>query len=167
MTVIEYKRQAAVDYAREWAFRRNPRYFDFSGYGGDCTSFVSQCLYAGCGVMNYTPVYGWYYIDSGQRSASWSGTGYLYNFLTANTSVGPFGTALGPFPLAEQLAEIQPGDVAQLQNEAGQFYHTLLIVDTAGGIAVASHSYDAYGKALTAYPAAAVRYIHIDGARRW
>ena len=42
MTTIEYNRQAAVDYAREWAFRRNLRYFDFSSYGGDCTSFVSQ-----------------------------------------------------------------------------------------------------------------------------
>lgn len=167
MITIDYDRQAAVDYAREWAFRRNPRYFDFTDYGGDCTNFVSQCLYAGCGVMNYTPEYGWYYIDAGQRAPSWTGTSFLYNFLVNNASVGPFGTPLGPFPLAEQPAEILPGDVVQLQNAAGEFYHSLLVVDTAGGVAVASHSIDVYGKPLTAYPAVAARYIRIDGARHW
>ena len=43
---------------RRWALLRNPAYLDFHGLGGDCTTFVSQCLYAGAGVMNRTPVYG-------------------------------------------------------------------------------------------------------------
>ncbi len=167
MTTIPYDRQAAVAYAQEWALRRNPQYYDFSGLGGDCTNFVSQCLFAGCGVMNYSPVYGWYYISAGQRTPSWSGNVYLYNFLTSNTSVGPYGVAVGPLPLAEQPADIQPGDVAQLQNEQGQFYHSLMVVNTADGITVTSHSYDVYDKMLTAYPATAVRYIRILGARTW
>ena len=56
MTTVSYNREKAVSYAEKWAFSRNPRYMSFDGIGGDCTSFVSQCLYAGSGVMNYTPV---------------------------------------------------------------------------------------------------------------
>ena len=60
MTSMSYNCEKAVAYAEEWAFRRNPRYLSFDGIGGDCTSFISQCLYTGSGVMNYTPVMGWY-----------------------------------------------------------------------------------------------------------
>ncbi len=91
----EYNRGAAVAYARKWAYGRNPRYRDFDGMGGDCTNFVSQCLYAGSGVMNFTPVTGWYFIDLNRRSASWTGVKYLYNFLVSNKSVGPRGVNCG------------------------------------------------------------------------
>ena len=59
---MEYNRANAVAYAKKWAYGRNPKYYDFSDLGGDCTNFASQCIYAGSGVMNYTPTYGWYYI---------------------------------------------------------------------------------------------------------
>ena len=55
---MEYNRSAAVAYARKWAYARNPEYYDFSEIGGNCTNFASQCIYAGSGVMNYTPTYG-------------------------------------------------------------------------------------------------------------
>lgn len=55
---MAYDRARAVAYARRWALERNPAYLNFDGLGGDCTNFVSQCLYAGCGVMNFTPVTG-------------------------------------------------------------------------------------------------------------
>ena len=55
-----YRREAAVEYAKKWAMGRNPRYLDFENFGGDCTNFASQCIYAGSGIMNYTPVMGWY-----------------------------------------------------------------------------------------------------------
>ena len=57
-----YNRERAVEYAHKWAFSRNPRYYDFQNIGGDCTNFASQVIYAGCGEMNYTPTFGWYYI---------------------------------------------------------------------------------------------------------
>ncbi len=47
---IPYDRNAAAEYAGYWAYRRNPRYDPFDEIGGDCTNFVSQCLFAGCGV---------------------------------------------------------------------------------------------------------------------
>ena len=59
-----YDRRAAVLYAHRWAYGRNPAFYDYEGLGGDCTNFASQCIYAGSGVMNFTPTFGWYYIDS-------------------------------------------------------------------------------------------------------
>ena len=67
---VAYDRKAAVEYARKWAYGRNPAYYDFSRLGGDCTNFASQCVYAGSDVMNYTPVVGWYYIGADNRTAS-------------------------------------------------------------------------------------------------
>ena len=79
-TQIPYDRSKAAAYAEKWAFSRNPRYISFDGMGGDCTSFVSQCLYAGTGVMNYTRDTGWYYNSASDRAAAWSGVPYLYRF---------------------------------------------------------------------------------------
>ena len=85
-----YRRERAVEYARRWAFARNPLFSDYTGIGGDCTNFVSQCLYAGGCQMNFTPVFGWYYISPEDRTASFSGVEYFYNFMTSNEGVGPF-----------------------------------------------------------------------------
>ena len=64
----EYNRKNALEYARRWALDRNPLFFSFNGIGGDCTNFVSQCIFAGGCIMNYTPTYGWYYISSNDRT---------------------------------------------------------------------------------------------------
>ena len=82
--ILPYDRGAAVRYAHRWAYDRNPAYYDFSELGGDCTNFASQCLYAGSGVMDHTPTFGWYYISGNQKSPSWSGVPYFYNFLTTH-----------------------------------------------------------------------------------
>jgi len=158
MTVIPYDRRSAVAYAREWAFRRNPRFLDSSEIGGDCTNFVSQCLYAGSGVMNFTPVFGWYYLSSSNRTASWTGVEYLYNFLTANEGVGPFGHE------ADE-AETEIGDVVQLGDADGDFYHTIIITSVYPEILVASHSNDAFNRPLSSYDYDVARFIRIDGVR--
>ena len=54
-----YDRDRALTYAREWAMSRNPLFIDYTGFGGDCTNFVSQCLVAGSCRRNFTPVFGW------------------------------------------------------------------------------------------------------------
>ena len=63
-----YDREAAVLYAHQWAYGRNPLFYDYEHLGGDCTNFASQCIYAGSGVMNFTPTYGWYYIDANRKA---------------------------------------------------------------------------------------------------
>ena len=79
-----YRRENAVNYARRYAFAQNPLFGDFRGIGGNCTNFVSQCIFAGSCEMNYTPTFGWYYISLDQRSPSWTGVDFFYNFITEN-----------------------------------------------------------------------------------
>lgn len=102
MRILEYDRQAAFEYAKKWAFRRNPRYYNFEKIGGDCTNFASQCIYAGAKVMNFTPTFGWYYISINNRAPAWTGVEYLFNFLTGNDAEGPFAeeTALNRYRTA-------------------------------------------------------------------
>ena len=82
MTLLPYDTDAAVRYAHRWAFGRNPRYYDYEALGGDCTNFASQCLYAGSHIMDFTPTFGWYYIDANRKAPAWTGVPYLYNYLT-------------------------------------------------------------------------------------
>ena len=84
MKEIEYQRDNVIKYAKEWAFSRNPKYYNFDPVGGDCTSFVSQCLFAGSGEMNYNLENGWFYNNGYDKSPSWSGVEFLYKFLTKN-----------------------------------------------------------------------------------
>lgn len=155
MPIIQYNRENAVAYAREWALSRNPQYFDFHGIGGDCTNFASQCIYAGAGVMNYTRDYGWYYISPNDRAAAWSGVQYLYRFLTTNQGVGPVGRDAN-------LSEIQPGDVIFLYN-GERLYHTLVVTgfDTDGEILICAHTVDSYMRRLDTYNYARAYPVHI------
>ena len=160
MKVLEYDRTAATLYAKQWAYKRNPAFYDFSNLGGDCTNFASQCIYAGAKIMNYTPTYGWFYTNLNSRTPSWTGVEYLYNFLTSNDGVGPFAKEV-------PLTELQPGDIVQLGRETGDFYHSPFVVRVANGqIYVAAHSYDAYNKPLSSYNFARARGIHISGVRK-
>ena len=160
MKEIGYNREAAVDYARKWAMDRNPVYYDFSKLGGDCTNFASQCLYAGCGVMNYTPTFGWYYVSPDDRAPAWTGVNELYRFLVNNRSVGPYAREA-------ERSDIMPGDLVQLGDRDGGFYHTPVIVAVSPEILVAAHTYDALDRPLSSYFAYSYRFLHIDGARDW
>jgi len=108
MEILNYNREAALAYAKKWAFKRNPQFYDFSKLGGDCTNFASQCVYAGSGVMNYTRDLGWYYIDPNNKAPAWTGVDYFYNFMTREeATVGPVAEVTG-------IRQILPGDVVQL-----------------------------------------------------
>ena len=156
MPIQSYDRGAAVAYARRWALGRNPAYFDFQALGGDCSSFASQCLFAGAGVMNFTPVTGWYYRSASDRTASWTAVRYLYDFLVSNRGPGPFAR------LAERW-ELLPGDLIQLGTADGRFYHSLVVLTPPPGILVAAHTDDALDRPLESYSYARARYLHIAG----
>lgn len=156
----EYDRDRAVTYARRWALSRNPLYLDYAGIGGNCTNFVSQSLYAGSCTMNYTPTFGWYYLSPGERTASWTGVNYFYNFLTGNRSVGPYGREVS-------REELLPGDVIQLGRNAGGYYHSLLVLSRGedGEIYIAAQSEDSLDRPLSSYTYDFARYLHVDGVR--
>lgn len=159
LVIKQYNRERAVEYAKKYAFSQNPIFGNFRGIGGNCTNFVSQALYAGTCVMNYTKTYGWYYISLDDRSPSWTGVEYFYNFITTNTGVGPFGREV-----SADGASV--GDIIQLAKNEGGFYHTLLIVGYEGeDPLVAAQTDDAYARPLSTYAFDYLRYIRIDGAR--
>ena len=161
MKYKEYNREKAVQYAAKWAMGRNPKYYNFDPVGGDCTSFASQVIYAGSGVMNYSQN-GWYYRNGNDKSPSWSGVEYLYNFLVNNKKVGPFGRKVG-------IEEIEKGDIAQLSFDGEKYHHTLVIVDIIGNIKnysnilVATHTDDSYNRRISTYTFSEIRFIKIDG----
>lgn len=156
-----YNREKAVAYAKKWALSRNPAYYNFEYFGGDCTNFASQCLYAGSGVMNYRPDIGWYYRNPSDRAPAWSGVRFLYEFLINNKSVGPYA-------LAVEQSKAEIGDLVQLGNADGVFYHTPVIISTDGGeILVAAHTFDAINKPLSEYSYYQARFLHIKGVRSY
>lgn len=162
---FEYNREAAVQYAHRWAFSRNSRYLDFEDMGGDCTNFASQCIYAGSGIMNYTPVYGWYYNNPYSRTASWTGVNYLYNFLVTNRGAGPYARVT-------DVGDARPGDIVQLSFEGGGvFNHSPVIVQTGypvriQNILIAAHTFNADYYPLTEFTWKDMRVLHIAGVRQ-
>ena len=159
MNTYYYDGARAAAYAQKWAFGRNPDYYNFNNIGGDCTNFASQCIFAGCGVMNYSPLFGWFYRSVNNRTPSWTGVEFLYRFLTENKGAGPFAEEV-------PLNRLEIGDVVQLGRATGDFYHTPVVVGfSRGEILVAAHSYDAFNKPLSSYSYARVRGIHILGVR--
>ena len=164
MREVKYNRQKAVEYASRWAFDRNPAYYNFDAVGGDCTNFISQCIYEGSKVMNYTKDTGWYYINGNQKSPSWTGVEFLYRFLVKNKGLGPYGEDV-------KKEKIELGDIVQISFDGNQFAHSLIVVDlnsTLGlsGIKIASHTFDSFNKKVTEYNFQKIRFIHIKGVRK-
>ncbi len=164
MPLAMYGRDAAVGYARQWALSRNPKYYDYEALGGDCTNFVSQCIFAGSGVMNFKPTLGWYYIGANNHSPSWTGVEYLYNFLTRKTGAGPVGREV-------DMARVQPGDISQFAGTSARFSHTQAIVSVGkvpslDNIRVCTHTFDSLDRALATYRFLKIRFIHIEGVRK-
>lgn len=154
-----YNRENAVAYARKYAFSQNTLFASFKGIGGNCTNFVSQCVYAGSCEMNYKPTFGWYFISLDDRSPSWTGVEFFYNFIIENTGIGPFGRMANP-------DELEIGDVIQLAREGEGYYHSLLVVGFDGeDVLVAAQTDDAYARPLSTYDYDYSRFIKILGVR--
>ena len=159
LVVKPYNRENAVAYAKKFAFSQNTQFANFAGIGGNCTNFVSQCIYAGSCEMNYKPTFGWYYISLDDRSPSWSGVEYFYNFIIENADLGPFGRVA-------TSDELENGDVIQLGRQEEGYYHTLLVVGFNGeDILVAAQTDNAYLRPLSTYDYDYARYIKILGVR--
>ncbi len=166
LTFIPYDRQRAVEYARRWALERNPLFEDYTGIGGDCTNFVSQAVFAGTCVQNYTQDYGWYFISPENRAPAWTSVEYFYAFITGDPEFASQNGGTGPFGFTIPLDQVRPGDVIQLSDEAGDFYHTLIVsIVENGEIYVCAHSDDALDRPLSSYNNTSERAISIAGAR--
>lgn len=156
MRVVPYNVEKSIDYALKWAMKRNPVYYDYSHIGGDCTNFISQCIFSGASVMNYDFNDGWYYVNANDKSPSWTGVNFLSRFLLNNKGLAPFGQLVS-------LSQISRGDVVQLGND-DRFFHSLIVTEIKNGTPlVCSHSFDALNKPLYDYTFSRLKIIRILG----
>ncbi len=162
---LPYNRSYAVEYARRWALARNPLFIDFTGRGGNCTNFVSQALLAGCSVMDFTPTFGWYYRSPEDRAPAWSGVNELYNFLLGAEDFANL-PLVGPYAgVATSRSQVEVGDIIQLADVNGEFYHSLVISELQGNeILVCANSDNALDRPLSSYNYTSLRVLHILGA---
>ena len=153
-----YNREKVYEYAKKWAYSRNPKYYNFDPVGGDCTNFVSQCIFAGCGQMNYNQNNGWYYINGNNKSPSWTGVDFLYKFLISNKGAGPKGKNAN-------IEELKIGDVIQLSFNGSTFTHSLIVVQNGTNVnntLIAAHTYDVFGKSVAEYGFEKCRCIQVS-----
>ena len=165
--LFPYNRTAAVCYAQKWAYGRNPVFYDYEKIGGDCTNFASQCVYAGSGVMNYTKDLGWYYIDANNKSPSWTGVEYFYNFRTRGELTA------GPVAIDAAIGQLLPGDVVQLSFDGENWNHSPVVVRLLrqpaiqpSDVLIAAHSYDSDNRPLNTYDYRGIRFLHFLGVRK-
>ena len=101
----------------------------------------------------------WYFESSSPPSKITVKSG-IPEFASANGGVGPYATD------AAVSRKLEVGDVIQLSNEEGRFYHTLIISDfTDNDVLVCAHSDDALDRPLSSYNYAGIRVLHVEGAR--
>jgi len=167
-----YNRTGAVAYAQQWATAPppyNPKYVDFTVYGGDCTNFVSQAIYEGGGaLMVGDGTYGWYFNSIDDYAAAWTGVYYLFKFVTQYTDfpVGPEGCQI---PVDQALV----GDVIQYSWEGDNYWdHSVMIVAAENSALderdywVAGHSPDVdnypYEYFSIEHPDMVYRFLHIE-----
>lgn len=153
-----YNRQGVYEYAKKWAYKRNPKYYNYDSIGGDCTNFASQCIFAGSNQMNYSKVNGWYYINGNDKSPSWTGVEYLYNFLIKNKGLGPIG-------IETTVNNLDIGDIIQLSFNGSSYSHTLIVIKNGNNIndtLIAAHTFDTFGKSVSSYTFQKYRCIHIE-----
>ncbi len=147
-----YNRALAIAYAEKWAYSFNPNYYNFTNIGGDCTNFVSQCLFAGNLPMNYSQ-YGWFYISLYNRAPAWTGVNEFWDFGTKNTGAG---LKLTPCNIQDLLV----GDIIQLFN-GDRFYHTLLVTSLDDRIKVSAHDNSTFNAPLSNYYYQDFRCAHV------
>ena len=154
---MSYNRQKAYEYAKKWAYLRNPMYYNYDPIGGDCTNFVSQCIYAGIGQMNYSKTDGWYYINGNDKSPSWTGVEFLFKFLISNKLSGPMGKVV-------DIDELNIGDVIQLSFDGIKYSHSLIVIKNGTNVFnthIAAHTYDVFGKSVAEYGFEKYRCVNI------
>lgn len=155
----KYSREKAILYAEKYWNFRNPKFFNFDKLGGDCTNFISQCLFYGGFDMDFKEN-GWFYSTLNSRSPAWSGVNEFCNFLITNKSQN------SPQGQIVSLQDVEVGDIIQLDLGRGYFHHNTIITKIIGeknynNILIACHSADAFDKRLSDYRIAKTRCIKI------
>jgi len=124
----QYQRFNAVAYAKRYALTPNPafKYFKVvNNMSGDCTNFISQCLYAGNAPMIYNGRNPWWYNTRIHSwSLSWAVAHSLYWYLKTNQAKN-FPGIKGLEVKNKNLLEL--GDLIFYKDHRGVVVHSAII----------------------------------------
>ena len=166
-----YDRDAAIAYAREWVGKRNPEWFDYADYGGNCQNFASQTLLAGGVPMDTSgeSVWKWFSDVPDQsaaasgRSSAWTGAEAFFTYADENGGKGLAAVADADFYTGE------PGDLIALGLDE-EIRHVVVITAVVRGAdgqivdyLVASNTTDQRDYPVSAYSYTRRRLIKIYG----
>lgn len=121
-----YNIAKAVDYALKYALDMNPRFGNYEKWGGDCTNYVSQCLYAGDIPFDEEGMdvrYHWYWYSEARRAPSWTAANSL-KFYMENNNKEKIDLGLRARPTS--LYNLLRGDIVQLLGDDGVAYHSMI-----------------------------------------
>ena len=143
--------------------------------GGDCTNFVSQCVWAGYGgyvegstsatatqnnIRNQYRMTSSWYGGTGGGSPAWESVQGFWNYMTTNTGYGPKATGYNNGYVYTNIAPltINYGDVLQFNSSgSGDYAHSVYVTYTSSAtdqyseILVSAHTNDVYNAPLTNY----------------
>lgn len=119
-----YNRDKAVEYAKKYALAPNTKEWkNYESYGGDCTNFVSQCLFAGGIPFDHQGKYvtqKWYWYSDYYRTPSFTSADALKTYMLNKEKFGLVAT-LG------DLHAMRIGDLVQL-GDLKKTTHSMIIV---------------------------------------
>lgn len=125
-----YNISQATRYALKYALDINPSFGNYEKWGGDCTNYVSQCLYAGNIPFDNVGEdirYQWYWYSESKRTPSWTAADSLKFYMENNNINEEGGTNLGLKAAPITLNQLLRGDVVQLVDDKGRAYHSMIV----------------------------------------
>lgn len=171
---VPYDREAAVDYGSLWVGLRNEEWSDFTGRGGNCQNFVSQCLLAGGIPMDIegSEIWKWYSegvneepVERG-NSLSWINVDSFYAYARDNRGFGLVAETDANFRSG------RPGDVI-IMGSREDWNHTVMISQVISDMQgrtidylILSNTSDVKNFPASAYPSPCQELIRIFGWNR-
>lgn len=164
-----YDADGAVSYANTYALSPNPNYFNIESLGGDCTNFASQVMHEGGGIPMHYGTHGyntsWFYSSSSNRSTSWAGAQYLYDYMHSSYSKISYSTT--------NWSSISKGDLIQVGSTTNIGHSMIVtgIVYSSSGrsdLLVTYRSVTNYHRKnilLSSRGSETRQYIHINGGK--
>ncbi len=125
-----YNINEAVKYALRYALEINPEYWNYEKWGGDCTNYVSQCLYAGEIPFDQSGMdvrYRWYWYSDRKRTPSWTAANSLKFYMENNTVDEDGSPSLGLKAIPIKLDQLLRGDIVQLVDDNNCAYHSMIV----------------------------------------
>ena len=125
-----YNINEAIKYALKYAVEINPEFGNYEKWGGDCTNYISQCLYAGKIPFDFEGIdvrYHWYWYSEARRAPSWTAANSLKFYMESNNTNKDGGLSLGLKATSITLEHLLRGDVVQLIDDKNYAYHSMII----------------------------------------